>query len=99
MAGCIVPRRDSVDRRIVDEVQSGTGRIRTTVDDAGGYPAISGGEPPRDTDNDGMPDAWEVEHGLDPQDPEDRNGHRNATGYTNLEDYLNSLIPYPGGSR
>ena len=27
-----------------------------------------------DSDHDGMPDAWEREHGLDPANPADRNG-------------------------
>ena len=46
---------------------------------------------PADTDHDGMPDAWEKAHGLDPHDPADRNGDRDGDGYTNLEEYLNSL--------
>lgn len=46
-----------------------------------------------DTDGDGIPDAWEIEHGLDPNNKED--GKRvtlNKTGYTNLEVYLNELV-------
>ena len=49
-----------------------------------------------------MPDAWENEIGLNPNDPEDRNDDRNNDGYTNLEEYLYSLVPsdscdiYPG---
>ena len=38
-----------------------------------------------------MPDAWEASHGLEPDDPDDRNGDRDGDGYTNLEEYLNSL--------
>jgi hypothetical protein len=38
-----------------------------------------------------MPDAREAGHGLNPRDPADRNGD----GYTNLEEYLNSLYPMP----
>lgn len=46
-------------------------------------------ELPVDSDGDAMPDAWETEHQLDPQDPEDRNGTElSAAGYTNLEVYL-----------
>lgn len=41
---------------------------------------------------DGMPDAWEREHGLDPANPADRNG-LGSNGYTNLENYLNSIAP------
>jgi hypothetical protein len=46
---------------------------------------------PIDTDNDGMPDAWELANGLDPNNPEDRN-LRTAEGYTALEVYLASLM-------
>lgn len=95
-AGCIAPGRDAVDERIIADVRNGTGRIKTSVADAGGYPEIRGGVPPLDSDSDGMPDAWEEAHGLDPADPEDRNADRNGDGYTNLEEYLNSLIRFPG---
>ena len=39
-----------------------------------------------------MPDAWEREHGLDPANPADRNV-LGSNGYTNLENYLNSIAP------
>ncbi len=39
-----------------------------------------------------MPDAWEKKHGLNPVNPADRNSDHNADGYTNLEEYLNSII-------
>ena len=45
-----------------------------------------------DTDRDGMPDAWEKVHGLDSANPADGPADRNGDGYTNLEDYLNSLV-------
>jgi hypothetical protein len=54
---------------------------------------------PTDTDNDGMPDAWEnlyADNGLDP-DVADHNGTQlsvaltGVVGYTNLECYLNQL--------
>jgi hypothetical protein len=47
---------------------------------------------PVDTDHDGMPDNWEIAHGLNPHDPSDANGDFNGDGYTNLEKYLNSLV-------
>jgi len=40
-----------------------------------------------------MPDAWEKQHGFDPDDPADRNADADADGYTNLEEYLNSTKP------
>jgi len=46
-----------------------------------------------DSDNDGMPDAWETEHGLDPADPSDSVTDFDGDGYTNIENYVNSLVP------
>jgi hypothetical protein len=46
---------------------------------------------PADADRDGIPDAWESAHGLNPKDAADGNGDFNGDGYTNLEKYLNSL--------
>jgi hypothetical protein len=46
-----------------------------------------------DTDRDGMPNTWELQMGLDPNNAADRNGTNiSAVGYTNLEVFLN-LIP------
>lgn len=94
-AGCIIPRRDSVDERIIEEVRAGTGRIKTSVRDTGGYPKLTGGVPPKDADRDGMPDAWETRHGLDPVNGADGNQDRDGDGYTNVEEYINSLIRLP----
>ena len=47
-----------------------------------------------DTDGDGMPDAWEVEHGLDPN-VADNNGDFDNDGYTDLEEYLNETAAWP----
>ena len=38
-----------------------------------------------------MDDGCERAGGLDPADPEDRNGDRDGDGYTNLEEFLNEL--------
>jgi hypothetical protein len=40
-----------------------------------------------------MPDDWEMSKGLDPQYESDGSMDQNGDGYTNLEDYLNSLAP------
>jgi pectate lyase len=45
---------------------------------------------PKDTDGDGMPDDWERQHGLNPNDPADGNAV-NSDGYTMLEHYLNKI--------
>lgn len=44
-----------------------------------------------DTDNDGMPDQWELDRGLDPNDPTDTTGDYCGQGYTNIEYYINDL--------
>ncbi len=46
--------------------------------------------PPADSDHDGMPDAWETAHGLDPHNTRDGAAFA-ANGYTNVENYLNEL--------
>ena len=57
----------------------------------GGYPTYKKWKPYRDSDMDGMPDAWEKAHGLNPNDPTDANGDMNGDGYTNIETYINSI--------
>jgi len=46
---------------------------------------------PADTDQDGMPDAWETNHGLNPLDPSDGSAI-GSDGYSNLEKYLNDIV-------
>ncbi len=87
-AGATVPQRDAVDRRVVDNVRKGNGSIIDSPDDAGGYPKLVSGDPPLDSDHDGMPDDWELEMGLDPEDASDGNGDLDGDGYTNIEEYL-----------
>jgi hypothetical protein len=47
-----------------------------------------------DSDGDGMPDTWEIEHGLDPNVP-NNNGDFDHDGYTDLEEYLNDVAAWP----
>ena len=47
-------------------------------------------EAPIDSDNDGMPDLWELDHNLNPNDFNDFKLIAD-NGYTNLENYLNSV--------
>jgi len=104
-AGAIVPMRDPLDTRIVNETRTGTATggspngsttygvgqgIIDTQTEVGGWPAYAAGVAPTDTDHDGMPDAWETSHGLNPSLDTDGNGI-GTSGYTNLEEYLNSL--------
>ncbi|SDD14546.1 Fibronectin type III domain-containing protein [Paenibacillus sp. UNCCL117] len=55
------------------------------------WPALQTAEVPADTDGDGMPDVWELEHGLNPNDALDGKTDFTGDGYTNLEKYLNEL--------
>ncbi|MEN6424778.1 MAG: pectate lyase [Phycisphaerales bacterium] len=90
--GANLPRRDAVDRRIVEDVVNGTGRIINSQDEVGGWPDLQSAPAPRDSDGDGMPDAWEQEHGLNPNDGADGSLDGSGDGYTNVEDYLNGLV-------
>jgi hypothetical protein len=101
-------RRDAVDSRIVNEVKNGTGAIIDKVSDKMDiyFPPLDGGSPIVDTDNDGMPDNWEMEQmtaiGVtDKAISEFKPGAYNLTNkYSNIEVYLNSLIisTFPNGA-
>lgn len=99
-AGAMLPARDTLDQRIVNDVTNRTGRV---IDVQGGYPhgtpyaqtvnawpALASGTPLADDDHDGMPNAWETARGLNPNDASDRAGITTG-GYTNLEVYLNTI--------
>jgi len=96
------PQRDSVDSRVVNDVNNRTGfsaGYRLGVNypsEVGGWPIIVGGTAPTDSDSDGMPDSFESSNGLDPNSASDRNGDLDGDGFTNLEEYLNSLTSNPG---
>ncbi len=92
-AGATLPKRDAVDARIVREVREGTGHIIDSQREVGGWPEYASSPAPEDRDVDGMPDAWEHRHGLNPNDPADGPQKANGDGYTNLEEYLNALAP------
>jgi hypothetical protein len=66
--------------------------IITNPSQVGGYPEYKG-TPYKDSDGDGMPDDWEIAHGLNPNDPSDANGDLNGDGYTNIEKFINGLDP------
>ncbi|MCC9607334.1 GDSL-type esterase/lipase family protein [Blastopirellula sp. JC732] len=100
--GCNRPQPDQHDARIIQEVITGECRYRGSQTDLPGlpdsqadvggwedYPVVRRGAD-WDTDQDGMPDAWEQANQLDPQNAADGNLDRDADGYTNLEAYLAS---------
>lgn len=109
--GCNVPTLDEHDQRVIEETRYGTTSFKGSVselpglpdsqEDVGGwddYPQVQ--RPANwDSDHDGLPNAWETEHGLNPNsaanDLADANGDPDGDGYTNLEDYLNSLAVVP----
>lgn len=66
--------------------------IITHVSQVGGYPEYKG-TPYKDSDNDGMPDEWERQYNLNPNDPSDANGDINGDGYTNIEKFINGIDP------
>lgn len=67
--------------------------IITDISQVGGYPEYKG-TPYQDSDNDGMPDAYEKKNGLDPNNAADASQYAaDKSGYTNIEVYLNSLVP------
>lgn len=82
--------RDDVDSRVVNDVKNGKGGIIDSPEDVGGWPVLNSTEPPMDIDNDGMPDEWEEEVGLNPSE-NDAAGDIDNDGYTNIEEYLNKL--------
>lgn len=65
--------------------------IITEVSQVGGYPEYKG-TPYKDSDNDGMPDSWESKNGLNPKNATDASQDKDKNGYTNIEEYLNSLV-------
>jgi hypothetical protein len=92
-AGAVLPVRDSVDRRIIDEIRSGQGSIINSQKDVGGWPVYKTTKAPLDNDRDGMADKWELVHGLSATDPTDHKNDADEDGYTNLEEYLNGTNP------
>jgi len=92
-AGALLPKRDAVDIRIVNEVKNGTGKIIDDEEQVGGWPELKSAEPPEDSDQDGMPDVWEQQNDLNCDDPSDGNADKDGDGYTNLEEFLNNTKP------
>ncbi|HPA45570.1 MAG TPA: pectate lyase [bacterium] len=95
-AGCLLVR-DTVDERVIRNIVEQTGEIIDSQRDVGGWDPYPEEHRPDswDTDRDGIADTWETANGLNPKEPGDGNGDRDADGYTNLEEYINSLCPTP----
>ena len=100
--------RDEIDARYMEEAKTGTAKYKGSitkspgiidkVSDVNGYTEANFGKGSRpadfDTDNDGIPDAWETANGLNPNDATDALTYSlDSKGYyTNLEVYANSLV-------
>ena len=100
--------RDEIDARYMEEAKTGTAQYKGSitqspgiidkVSDVNGYTESSFGTASRpadfDTDKDGIPDAWELANGLNPNDDSDALTYSlDGKGYyTNLEVYANSLV-------
>lgn len=96
-------RRDKIDRRIVEEVAAGTASFGKEKDgiidsqkDIGGWPQLKRGKAASDKDGDGVPDAWELKHQLDPNNATDANAYTLDQDYTNIEVYLNGMVTKDG---
>lgn len=90
-AGVTPPQTQFKHRRMaLDSYKLG---IITDVTQVGGYPEYKG-LPYADFDADGIPDAWETSHKLNPKDASDASKpSKSGSGYSNIEDYLNSVVP------
>lgn len=100
--------RDEIDAHYMEEAKTGTAKYKGSITqspgiidkvaDVNGYTEANFGKGSRpadfDTDNDGIPDAWETANGLNPNDASDALTYSlDEKGYyTNLEVYANSLV-------
>lgn len=89
-----VGNRDTVDTRVLDNYANGTGAFPTDEASVGGLPVLDAGTACADTDADGMPDAWESAQGLNQNSAADAVSVH-ASGYTEIERYINGLSPKP----
>ncbi|WP_426475875.1 pectate lyase family protein [Chryseobacterium balustinum] len=93
--------RDAVDLRVLKEVKNGTftytgslgskNGIIDSQNDVGGFPDLKQGKVLLDSDNDGMPDEWEIKNNLDPKTA-NANGKDLDKNYDNIEVYINDLV-------
>lgn len=93
--------RDAVDLRVLKEVKNGTftyegsrgskNGIIDSQNDVGGFPELKPGKISADSDNDGMPDEWEMKYKLDPKKA-NANGRNLDKNYDNIEVYMNDLV-------
>ncbi len=93
-AGATLPSRDAVDARIVDQIRSGSGKVigkETDLPELQRWPDYHSLPPLPDADQDGLPDFWEAQFSLNPQDKKD-SMKTALDGYTFIEHYLNNSL-------
>jgi hypothetical protein len=93
--------RDAVDLHVLKDVKNGsftfkgskgsTNGIIDSQNDVGGFPNLNPGKPLLDSDNDGMPDEWEIKNKLNPK-VANSNGRDLDKKYDNIEVYFNDLV-------
>lgn len=98
------PTREAVDARIIGNVLNNTGppggigaAAPNAAELAGvtGAPQVSRTMSTWDTDNDGMPNDWELAHGLNPNSATDNKLDFDVDGYVNVVEYLNDAGAFP----
>ncbi len=88
-AGAVAPERDLVDIRVVEEIRSQSGHLIDSVEKVEGwlnYETVTSKN--IDRDNDGLPDSWENNHGLNADNPDDAAYSAENSEYTNIEQYI-----------
>jgi len=91
--GTFFLRRDSIDARIVKDVEQGTGSIIDDPSQVGGWSNITSDNAYIDSDHDGMADVFENLYGFNPDDSSDNVQDADGDGYTNIEEFLNDTCP------
>jgi hypothetical protein len=87
--GMLVANQDTVDRRVINDFFDGDGVIALDENSVEGFPVMNTDIPYPDADHDGMSDIWEINNGLDPNNPNDGRLDKDGDGYTNVEEFLN----------
>jgi pectate lyase len=100
LAGASLPVRSMLDAFLIDELTSYGAKGAHISGEAqnglyGVVGPVSSGAKANDSDNDGIPDAWEDSNGLDKNNPSDAL-EISPSGYLNVERYLNSIAAPTG---
>lgn len=93
--------RDIIDLHVLKDIETGSftykgskgskNGIIDSQNDTGGFPLLKQVAPLPDSDNDGMPDEWEIRHHLNPKSA-NANGRDLDKNYDNIEVYFNDIV-------